>query len=156
MVTAASLQTVRPLLEAMDRPAEVRRLSPGQLPALAAEIHSSLVGNMLAAGGHLGPNLGVVELTLALHRVFDVEAGDALLFDTDHQAYVHRLLTGRRAGFDVLRRAGCPVIRAGPSPRMTGWRTGTPRPPCRMRTGRPRPVDSPVTAPRWRWSGTRL
>ncbi|MBQ1095041.1 1-deoxy-D-xylulose-5-phosphate synthase [Streptomyces sp. b94] len=95
-----------PLLALLDGPGGVRRLPAGQLPSLAAEIRSFLVEKVTVAGGHLGPNLGVVELTLALHRVFDAGAGDALLFDTGHQAYVHKLLTGRRAGFDGLRRAG--------------------------------------------------
>ena len=72
---------------------------------LAAEIRDFLVAKVSRTGGHLGPNLGVVELTLALHRVFDSPT-DRLLFDTGHQAYVHKILTGRQAGFDELRQRG--------------------------------------------------
>ena len=72
---------------------------------LAAEIRGFLVQKVAATGGHLGPNLGVVELTLALHRVFD-SPSDALIFDTGHQAYVHKIVTGRQAGFDTLRKKG--------------------------------------------------
>ncbi|MGW5532532.1 1-deoxy-D-xylulose-5-phosphate synthase N-terminal domain-containing protein, partial [Streptomyces xanthochromogenes] len=83
----------------------MQRLPEAVLPALAADIRAFLINKVCAAGGHLGPNLGVVELTLALHRVFDSPA-DALLFDTGHQAYVHKILTGRASGFDRLRQAG--------------------------------------------------
>ncbi|MFV8133011.1 1-deoxy-D-xylulose-5-phosphate synthase [Streptomyces syringium] len=83
----------------------VRDLPAEQLPQLAGQIRAFLVEKVTAAGGHLGPNLGVVELTLALHRVFDV-ARDAVLFDTGHQAYVHKILTGRAAAFDSLRKSG--------------------------------------------------
>ena len=73
--------------------------------ALAAEIRDFLVEKVSRTGGHLGPNLGVVELTLALHRVFD-SPKDRLLFDTGHQAYVHKMVTGRQGGFDQLRQRG--------------------------------------------------
>jgi 1-deoxy-D-xylulose-5-phosphate synthase len=86
-------------------PADLRRVSTVDLPALAAEVRAYLVEKVGKAGGHLGPNLGVVELTLALHRVFD-SPRDAIVWDTGHQAYVHKLLTGRFAGFDGLRGAG--------------------------------------------------
>ena len=72
---------------------------------LAAEIRDFLVAKVSRTGGHLGPNLGVVELTLALHRVFD-SPRDRILFDTGHQAYVHKILTGRQDGFDLLRQRG--------------------------------------------------
>jgi 1-deoxy-D-xylulose-5-phosphate synthase len=90
------------LLEGIDTPADVRALRPDQLPALAQEIRDFLVEKVSRTGGHLGPNLGVVELTIALHRVFD-SPNDVLLWDTGHQSYVHKVLTGRRAGFDHLR-----------------------------------------------------
>ncbi|MCU1649899.1 MAG: 1-deoxy-D-xylulose-5-phosphate synthase [Pseudonocardia sp.] len=93
------------LLEKVHDPAALRRLAPHQLPGLAAEIRRFLVEKVSAAGGHLGPNLGVVELTIALHRVFS-SPQDTIVFDTGHQAYVHKILTGRRKGFDVLRQAG--------------------------------------------------
>src|SRR3954453_23101235 len=82
-------------LESIDGPGDLRRLSPQELVDLAAQIRSFLVAEVTRTGGHLGPNLGVVELTLALHRVFE-SPDDAIVFDTGHQAYVHKLLTGRR------------------------------------------------------------
>ena len=72
---------------------------------LAAEIREFLVQKVAATGGHLGPNLGVVELTLALHRIFESPA-DPIIFDTGHQAYVHKILTGRKDDFDSLRKQG--------------------------------------------------
>ncbi|MBB5956905.1 1-deoxy-D-xylulose-5-phosphate synthase [Saccharothrix tamanrassetensis] len=93
------------LLEAIAGPRDVRALPPSALPALAAEIRRFLVERVSRAGGHLGPNLGTVELTIALHRVFD-SPHDVLLWDTGHQAYVHKVLTGRAAEFETLRRAG--------------------------------------------------
>jgi 1-deoxy-D-xylulose-5-phosphate synthase len=76
-----------------------------RLPALATEIRDFLVDRVSRSAGHLGPNLGAVELTIAMHRVFD-SPNDRLLFDTGHQAYVHKILTGRQAGFDLLRQRG--------------------------------------------------
>ncbi|WP_017541259.1 1-deoxy-D-xylulose-5-phosphate synthase [Nocardiopsis halophila] len=96
-----------PLLDRVGGPADLRALPAGLLPDLAGQIRAFLIDRVCRTGGHLGPNLGVVELTLALHRVFDVrEGGDVLLFDTGHQSYVHKLLTGRREGFDGLRSEG--------------------------------------------------
>jgi len=92
------------LLERIQSPADVRRLSPEQVDELASEIREFLVQSVSRTGGHLGPNLGVVELTLALHRVFD-SPRDAMVFDTGHQAYVHKLVTGRH-NFDALRKRG--------------------------------------------------
>ncbi|WP_051856599.1 1-deoxy-D-xylulose-5-phosphate synthase [Streptomyces sp. NRRL B-1347] len=92
-------------LAALSSPDALRDVPAQELPALAAEIRDFLIEKVCASGGHLGPNLGVVELTLALHRVFD-SPRDALIFDTGHQAYVHKLLTGRIADFDTLRQAG--------------------------------------------------
>ncbi|MGH3712590.1 MAG: 1-deoxy-D-xylulose-5-phosphate synthase [Micromonosporaceae bacterium] len=86
-------------------PADLKRLAPDQLDGLAAEIRDFLVDKVSRTGGHLGPNLGAVELTVALHRVFDSPA-DRILFDTGHQAYVHKILTGRQDGFDRLRKRG--------------------------------------------------
>ena len=80
-------------------------MSAEQLDALAAEIRDFLVQKVSRTGGHLGPNLGVVELTIALHRVFNSPV-DRFLFDTGHQAYVHKILTGRQEGFDRLRQRG--------------------------------------------------
>ncbi|WP_199424202.1 1-deoxy-D-xylulose-5-phosphate synthase [Actinotalea solisilvae] len=92
------------LLPRITSPADVRALRPGQLAQLAGEIRQFLIQSVSRTGGHLGPNLGVVELTLALHRVFE-SPRDTLVFDTGHQSYVHKLLTGR-ADFSDLRRRG--------------------------------------------------
>jgi 1-deoxy-D-xylulose-5-phosphate synthase len=93
------------VLERIDSPADLRALTTDQAVDLAAEIREFLVAKVSSTGGHLGPNLGVVELTLALHRVFD-SPRDVLLWDTGHQSYVHKILTGRRDAFDTLRQAG--------------------------------------------------
>ena len=93
------------LLQSLDGPDDLKRLEPSQLPALAREIREFLIAAVARTGGHLGPNLGVVELTIAMHRVFD-SPQDVLLWDTGHQAYVHKLLTGRAAGFATLRQEG--------------------------------------------------
>ncbi len=93
------------VLDRISSPRDLRRLSRDELTALAAEIRDFLVEKVARTGGHLGPNLGVVELTLALHRVFD-SPKDRLLFDTGHQAYVHKIVTGRRDSFDGLRQRG--------------------------------------------------
>ncbi|MBI1352617.1 MAG: 1-deoxy-D-xylulose-5-phosphate synthase [Actinomycetales bacterium] len=90
------------LLDGIRDPRDVRALPPEQLPELASEIRRFLVEKVSATGGHLGPNLGVVELTIALHRVFR-SPDDIIIWDTGHQAYVHKILTGRAAGFDRLR-----------------------------------------------------
>ncbi|ONM47729.1 1-deoxy-D-xylulose-5-phosphate synthase [Nocardia donostiensis] len=93
------------VLSRVDTPEDVRRLSVPQLRELAEEIREFLVRKVAVTGGHLGPNLGVVELTIAMHRVFDSPA-DPMIFDTGHQAYVHKILTGRKDQFDTLRRQG--------------------------------------------------
>ena len=92
------------LLESIRTPADLKALSPAQLPALAEEIRTFLVTEVSKTGGHLGPNLGVVELTIALHRVFDSPT-DTIVFDTGHQSYVHKLLTGRH-DFSRLKKSG--------------------------------------------------
>lgn len=94
-----------PVLRRVRTPADLKALTPDEVTALAGEIRSFLVEKVCRTGGHLGPNLGVVELTLALHRVFD-SPRDALIFDTGHQSYVHKILTGRQDGFDGLRQGG--------------------------------------------------
>ncbi|BBZ48497.1 1-deoxy-D-xylulose-5-phosphate synthase [Mycobacterium heidelbergense] len=93
------------MLEQIRGPADLQHLSQQQLCDLAAEIREFLIHKVAATGGHLGPNLGVVELTLALHRVFD-SPHDPILFDTGHQAYVHKMLTGRSHDFESLRKKG--------------------------------------------------
>jgi 1-deoxy-D-xylulose-5-phosphate synthase len=93
------------MLEQIRGPADLQHLSQSQLSDLAQEIREFLIHKVAATGGHLGPNLGVVELTLALHRVFD-SPHDPIIFDTGHQAYVHKMVTGRSHDFDTLRKKG--------------------------------------------------
>jgi 1-deoxy-D-xylulose-5-phosphate synthase len=91
------------LLESVHGPEDLKRLTPAQLPLLAAELRDFMVDTVSRTGGHLGPSLGVVEITLALHRVFD-SPRDRILWDTGHQSYPHKILTGRREQFDTLRK----------------------------------------------------
>ena len=93
------------ILHGIETPGDIKALSHEQLTALAEEIRSFIVDTVTTTGGHLGSNLGAVELTLAVHRVFD-SPRDVVLWDTGHQAYVHKLLTGRRFGFKTLKQAG--------------------------------------------------
>ena len=93
------------LLDRVRGPADLKRLAPEQLPLLAAEIRDTMVDSVSRTGGHLGPSLGVVEVTLAIHRVFD-SPRDKVLWDTGHQSYVHKMVTGRADGFDTLRKKG--------------------------------------------------
>ena len=93
------------ILPSIETPADLQGLSYDELKQLSAEIRDFIIATVTTTGGHLGSNLGVVELTLALHRVFE-SPKDILLWDTGHQAYVHKLLTGRRYGFKHLRQRG--------------------------------------------------
>ncbi len=93
------------LLESITGPRDLKQLEPDQLPVLASEIRDLLVETVSRTSGHLGPNLGVVELTIALHRVFESPV-DKIVLDTGHQSYVHKLLTGRIAEFGTLRQRG--------------------------------------------------
>ena len=97
-MSAMSLHEIR-------EPADLRALSYAELDDLAGEIRDFVVQAVAETGGHLGSNLGAVELTLALHRVFESPT-DAILWDTGHQAYVHKIVTGRQSQFDQLRQAG--------------------------------------------------
>jgi len=94
--------SIYPILSQISGPADLKKLSANQLDELATEIRDFLIEKVTKTGGHLGPNLGVVELTIAMHRAFN-SPHDILLFDTGHQSYVHKILTGRAAGFDKLR-----------------------------------------------------
>ncbi|MEV6898129.1 1-deoxy-D-xylulose-5-phosphate synthase [Amycolatopsis sp. NPDC051372] len=96
------------MLDSVHGPADLKRMSVEDLDELAAEIRDFLVEKVRRSGGHLGPNLGVVELTLALHRVFD-SPRDAIVWDVGHQAYVHKIVTGRHTEFDKLRQLGGPT-----------------------------------------------
>jgi 1-deoxy-D-xylulose-5-phosphate synthase len=102
MKSASFDQTRARLLDRIESPADLKRLEENQLPLLAQEIRDELISVLSKTGGHLGPNLGVVELTLALHRVFETPE-DKLLFDVSHQGYVHKLLTGRLDRFSTIR-----------------------------------------------------
>jgi 1-deoxy-D-xylulose-5-phosphate synthase len=93
------------VLDSIHGPRDLRRLDGAQLAVLAEEIRDFLITSVSRTGGHLGPNLGAVELTLALHRVFD-SPHDRILWDTGHQAYVHKIVTGRAPGFAGLRQKG--------------------------------------------------
>ena len=93
------------LLETIHSPADLKRLNLAQMDELAVEIREFLIQTLSKTGGHLGPNLGVVELTLALHTVFNTPE-DKLLFDVSHQAYIHKLLTGRLGRFATIRQPG--------------------------------------------------
>ena len=121
---AASNASAFPLLSVLKGPADVRKMPIEQLPALAAEIRRAIYDQVSKVGGHLAPNLGVVELSIALHYVFDF-AHDRLLFDVGHQCYPHKLLTGR---FDLLENlrtrqgmAGCDAGQ-GSSRQARTWR----------------------------------
>jgi 1-deoxy-D-xylulose-5-phosphate synthase len=93
------------VLERIGSPQDLKAVDPEDLPALAQELREAIVAAVAPVGGHLGSNLGVVELTIALHRTFD-SPDDLLVWDTGHQAYVHKMLTGRRGSFATLRQAG--------------------------------------------------
>ncbi|NLZ56887.1 MAG: 1-deoxy-D-xylulose-5-phosphate synthase, partial [Corynebacterium sp.] len=93
------------ILNSISTPADLKALEEEDLEALAKEIRRFLVDKVAATGGHLGPNLGVVELTIGLHRVFD-SPNEPIVFDTSHQSYVHKILTGRADDFDTLRQQG--------------------------------------------------
>ncbi len=93
------------VIERIDSPADVKKLRREQIDVLASEIRDLLVRTCAVNGGHLAPNLGVVELTLALHKVLDLPT-DKLVWDVSHQTYVHKILTGRRDRFDTIRKGG--------------------------------------------------
>lgn len=93
------------MLSEINSPKDLTKLTFEQLDSLSAEIRTYLIEQVSKTGGHLGPNLGVVELTIAVHRIFQ-SPKDVIVFDTGHQSYVHKLLTGRKSGFDKLRQRG--------------------------------------------------
>lgn len=101
-MASPSSEQLPPLLSGIQSPADLKALPAEQLPALAAEIRYFLIDTLSRTGGHLAPNLGAVELSIALHRVFNTPQ-DKILFDVSHQSYIHKLLTGRAAAFRTLR-----------------------------------------------------
>jgi len=125
------------LLDSINGPDDLRDLSYDELDALAAEVRELIVDSVSKTGGHLGSNLGVVELTIAIHRKFS-SPDDIVLWDTGHQTYVHKMLTGRAAAFEGLRQpdgiSGYPSreesahdwienSHAWPPPRHRAWAT---------------------------------
>ena len=94
-----------PLLDLIKTPEDLRRLEPGQLRQVADELRAETIAAVAVTGGHLGAGLGVVELTVALHYVFDTP-NDRLIWDVGHQAYPHKILTGRRDRIRTLRQGG--------------------------------------------------
>src|SRR5512135_427671 len=96
---------LRRLLETVNNPQDLKKLAPELLPQLAQEIREKIITTVARTGGHLAPSLGVVELTIALHYVFDCPK-DKIVWDVGHQAYTHKLLTGRRDRFQTLRQFG--------------------------------------------------
>ena len=103
--TLAAVSSESSLLSSIQSPRDLKALPAEQLQELAAEIRAFLIEQVSQTGGHLGPNLGVVELTLAIHRVFD-SPRDPIVFDTGHQSYVHKIITGRQDRFPTLRQRG--------------------------------------------------
>lgn len=93
------------MLEKIQKPNDIKKIPADQLPALAEEIREFIIESLSKTGGHLASNLGVVELTIAMHRVFDLPK-DKLIWDVGHQSYTHKILTGRKEGFETLRREG--------------------------------------------------
>src|SRR3989441_9959026 len=104
MTTSDSSETTQPqrLLDGIRSPADIKTLREQELPQLAQEVRDELIRVLSQTGGHLGPNLGVVELTIALHRVFNTPR-DRFVMDVSHQGYVHKLFTGRLERFSTMR-----------------------------------------------------
>lgn len=134
-------QSPTPLLDTVDIPADIRRLRVDQLRQLADELRHETISAVSVTGGHLGAGLGVVELTVALHYVFDTPK-DRLIWDVGHQAYPHKIVTGRRGRIRTLRQEG--GSRASPAgPRANTTRSAPPI---------PRPRSRPGSA--WPWRAT--
>ena len=91
------------ILQSINSPTDLKKIPAAQIPALAKEVREFLIDRVSKTGGHLGPNLGVVELTIAIHRVFD-SPKDSIVWDTGHQSYVHKMFTGRLDQFNDLRK----------------------------------------------------
>src|ERR1700724_2258523 len=103
--TTTTAEAPKRLLDRIHGPADIKALREHDLPQLAQEVRDELIGVLSQTGGHLGPNLGVVELTIALHRVFDTPR-DRFVMDVSHQGYVHKLFTGRLDRFATMRQFG--------------------------------------------------
>src|SRR2546427_1196105 len=103
--TATTAAPAKRLLDGIHSPADIKALREQDLPQLAQEVRDELIRVLSQTGGHLGPNLGVVELTIALHRIFDTPR-DRFVMDVSHQGYVHKMLTGRLDRFSTMRQYG--------------------------------------------------
>ncbi len=103
--TTTTTETPKRLLDGIHSPADIKALREQDLPQLAQEVREELIRVLSQTGGHLGPNLGVVELTIALHRVFNTPK-DRFVMDVSHQGYVHKLFTGRLDRFSTMRQFG--------------------------------------------------
>ena len=93
------------IFDSINSPSDVKSLPIGNLNSLCEQLREFLIRSVSKTGGHLASNLGIVELTVAIHRVFDT-VNDKLIFDVGHQCYIHKMLTGRKSGFDTLRQLG--------------------------------------------------
>ena len=135
-------QSTTPLLDTVDIPADIRRLKTDQLRQLADELRQETISAVSVTGGHLGAGLGVVELTVALHYVFDTPH-DRLIWDVGHQAYPHKIVTGRRSRIRTLRQEGG----------LSGFTARAARANTTRSAPRtPRPRSRPGSA--WRWRAT--
>ena len=105
MPDSTTQEQTYPLLDGIETPYDLRRLRPDQLPELCEEIRRFMLSTLSVIPGHLGANLGAVEITVAMHYVFDTPE-DRIVWDVGHQAYVHKILTGRRRDFHTLRTWG--------------------------------------------------
>lgn len=121
-------------LEDIKSPQDIKGLSYAEMNDLAAQIRTELVTTISKRGGHLASNLGVVELTMAIHRVFNMPE-DKIVFDVGHQSYVHKLLTGRYRTVPCVPSAACPVSRSAPKANMMCSRRVMPLPRCPQRWG---------------------
>src|SRR5262245_41564063 len=122
-----STDSPTPLLDRINEPADLRALADAELKQLADELRHELIAAVSVTGGHLGAGLGVVELTIALHHVFDTP-GDRLVWDVGHQSYPHKILTERRSRIRTLRQAGaCRASASAPRANTTPSAPVTPR-----------------------------
>ena len=134
-----------PLLDTIKIPADLRSLQPAQMKQVADELRAEVIDAVSVTGGHLGAGLGVVELTVAIHYLFDTP-DDRLIWDVGHQCYPHKILTGRRDRIRTLRRAaGFRALPSGPSPNMTRSVPGTARPRSRPGLAWRLPISYPMT-----------
>ena len=144
MTNTPTAQPNTPLLDTVDTPADLRRLESKQLRQLADELRAEVISAVGTTGGHLGSGLGVVELTTAIHYVFNTPE-DRLVFDVGHQCYPHKILTGRRDRIRTLRKGGgLSALPSAARANTTRSARRTVRPRSRRRWGSPPPTGCPV------------